>query len=858
MKPLSQINNRYRQILIASIISSGSLLPLLSALADQNSPTPGITVENQATAEFIDAADSSTQTALSDIVRVTIAEVAGISATGSATTGTPYRTNIVYFDFLVKNEGNDPTQLFVPGKPSSVTIGGVAIPAGNIGALSIIEYNNVTTTTSGLNIAVPAAGAATGSLTGFPTGSGGSLPAGGYIKVRVPITIPKTADMAAAVTGATISVTLGNTATQPTVAVPVTNQPYTANGVNGTGQDLYTQDNSGTSNGDYTDPPINGEREASAILSTQIVNPDPVTIAGTVWDDANGSAIVGGIPGFIGIQSGAELGAVIATTTPLYAILVDANGKVLDSQPVRNATTADAANPVGSYKLTALGVQDGVYVILSTTAGAAFVAPATATTPPTVGLAAPTPSVPTGWAETSPLTYTSFNIGITNTTGKDFGIELLPDTAPVSQSGIANPPGATKYQVPTLTGSDTDPTTPTTLGSGSTFKIATIPLAAQGILYYNTGTTAAPVYTPVTAGQTITNYDPTKLTFDPVDGVVAMSFTYASVDAAGKVDPTPATASMNFTATPVTFSGRVYNDRDGLTTGTSNNGPTISANPTAGTADVGTDSKFGTTQTAVNAVLVDANGVALQASVVVAADGSYSFSNVPPSTNVRVVLSATAVASGATPTATAPTGWVGTAPKTTATINTGLYPITSGTNDVDFGIRQKAKLVLLKRITKINGLTTNPNDSTKVLTGSMSSTDAFNGVGNWPTPYVVGSTNAGAVKPGDTIEYTIYFLNNQGSDATGVKICDPIRGAQDFQSGTISLTLGNGPATSLDDSYSYGGTIPLDCNASNATSSGAANGGVRIPLTVAVPGATGVGAPTTSYGKFSFTTKVKP
>jgi hypothetical protein len=841
--------HNYRALIFASLIAGGSFAPVLPAFADQNSPTPGTLIENQATAEFIDAADNATGQVVSDKVTVTVAEVAGISATGSAITNTAYRTNVVYFDFIVKNEGNDPTQLFVPAKPSAATVGGVAIPASNIGQLEVIEYNNTVTSTaiSTNNLVDATTGSATGSLSGVP--SNGSVPAGGYIKVRVPITVPTDAT-----TGATISVTLGNTSGQPSN----TNTPY-LQGANGTGtNDLYTQDNAdgtgapaGTTTPESADRPVNGDsanrrQEASATQTTPVVDPPTVTISGTVFDDANGT----GTATFTTIQDGTEAGAnttATSATTPLYAVLVDSTGKVLDKQLV------NAAN--GTYSVSTLGVQTGLYVVLTTNSE-------------TIGqpLSATAPTLPNNWTATTPLTYAgtnAFPVGITNVTGKHFGIELLPDTANVSQTGIANSPGATKYQVPTLTGSDTDPTTPTTLGSGSTFRIVTIPAAAQGVLYYNN--------VAVTANQTITNYDPTKLTFDPVDGVVTMSFTYASVDAASKADPTPATATMSFDATPVTLTGKVYNDRNGLTTGTSNNGTTIATNPAG--ADIGTDAVFGTSQTPVNAVLVNAtNGLALQASVVVAADGSYTFSNVPPSTDVKVVLSATAVALGATPTAAAPAGWVATAPTTTGTINTGLYPVTSSTNDIDFGIRQKAKLVLLKRITKINGLTTNPNDGTTVLNGTTTDNHNNLGVGNnWPTNFLFGVTNAGPVKPGDTIEYTIYFMNNQGSDANSVKICDPIKGSQDYMANSMTLQFGNGAAAAQTDiadtadyAHSYTGASPTNCNAANTTAIGAANGGIAIGIPgqdkVLDPilGATGVGTPSQSYGLFRFTTKVKP
>ena len=821
--------NRHHRAIFAALILGGNSIALLPAVADQNSPTPGTLIENQATAEYTDTADNTTATALSDKVTVTIAEVTGISAASAGSTNPAYRTNVVYFDFLVKNEGNDPTQLFVPAAPSVVTVGGVVVPAANIGQLQVIEYNNVTTTTPVTtgNLVNTTTGSATGALTGVP--NAGSVPAGGYIKVRVPITVP-----ANAITGDIISVTLGNTAGQPSN----TNTPYIV-GANGTGaNDLYTQDNADGVTGEAAGVPVNGDtaghrQEASATQTTPVIDPAAVTIKGTVIDDANGS----GTATFTNIKDGTETGANTSTTTPaLNAILVDSTGKVLDSQPV---------NPTdGTYTLSSLGVQNGVYIILSTTPGVK-------------GNPAPTASAPTGWAATTPLTYAganAFNISTTPITGKDFGIDRLPDTTPVNTPAQPNPPGTTQYQAPTLVGTDPENGA---LGAGNTFKIVTIPTPAQGILYYNG--------VAVTAGQTIANYDPTKLKFDPVDGVVNMSFTYAAIDAAGKEDPTPATATMAFNATPVTISGKVWNDKDN-SAGTTNKGTTISSG-----GDVGTDAVFGTTQIKVNAVLVDATtGVALLASVPVAADGSYSFTGVPASTNVKVVISATAVALSATPTPSVPTGWVATSPQSTAAFNTGLLPITSTTNDVDFGIRQKAKLVLLKRITKINGQTTNPNDGT-VLNGAT--TDAFNaGVSNWPTNFLFGTTNAGKIKPTDTIEYTVYFLNNQGTDATTVKMCDPIRGGQEYVSSTIQLQLGNGAATaqtdaadSIDSAHSYSaGNTPANCNAAAATSTGADSGGVAIgipnvdaPLP-AIPGATGVGTPTQSYGLFRFTTKVKP
>lgn len=826
---LHPIAHRYRCILIACLISTGSLIRLLPALADpvpidggQNSATPGI-IENQATANFTDSADGATTGIVSDKVTATVAEVAGISVVQSGTSGSAYRSSTVYIDFIVKNEGNDPTQFFIPGTVANATIAGVALPASNIGALQVIEYttvapvtNVVTTTAITTNNIVPTAGAATGSTTGTLRNlpNGGSIPAGGYIKVRVPVTIPNNAS-----TNDVINLTLGNTTGSPST----TNTAYIANT-----NDLYTQDNPDATAGETTGTPINGVREASAIGTITVGAPPTVNIKGTAWDDANGS----GTSTFTGIQSGGELGANVSPA--INAILVDSiTGKVLTTAPV--STT-------GTYTLTIPGAQPNqVYVILSTSAG-------------TPGSLPPTPSLPATWTNTTPLTYAAlpFTVGIFDITGKDFGIDKLPVTAAVTGTPLANPPGSIKYQVPTLSATDAEDGA---LGSGKTFKIVTIPAPAQGILYYDNGTGSV----AVVAGQTIANYDPTKLTFDPVDGPVTMTFTYVAVDAAGKPDPNPATITQVFNATNISISGTVWHDLDNSAAGTF-------VNIFTGT-EVGTNAVFGTTTTPVNAILVNTTTGLAIGSQVVGTNGAYNFPSVSPSINVKIILAPTAGTVGITPpTAAVPTGWVTTSPTDTGTFNTGYLPIVK-----DFGIRQKAKFVLVKRVTKVNGVTTNINDGTS-LTGVTA--DTFNNVTNWPPNYLIGSTNAGLVRPGDTIEYTIYFLNNQGADATSVKICDPIRGAQTYVANSMQLQLGSAgtptpltdPVDTLDRANLYAaGSAPSDCNVGAVSSS---DPGVAIGITGAtttnqpaltgLPGATGVGTPTAAYGLFRFTTKVKP
>jgi uncharacterized repeat protein (TIGR01451 family) len=95
-----------------------------------------------------------------------------------------------------------------------------------------------------------------------------------------------------------------------------------------------------------------------------------------------------------------------------------------------------------------------------------------------------------------------------------------------------------------------------------------------------------------------------------------------------------------------------------------------------------------------------------------------------------------------------------------------------------------ANVLLVKRITAINGnRSQNPNDSTRLdefVNDTTSSHQTDDDNGGWPANYLLGAINGGKVKPGDAIEYTIYYLNIGGMNASKVRICDRIRGNQTF------------------------------------------------------------------------------
>ncbi|MBE9066394.1 hypothetical protein IQ260_06985 [Leptolyngbya cf. ectocarpi LEGE 11479] len=199
-------------------------------------------------------------------------------------------------------------------------------------------------------------------------------------------------------------------------------------------------------------------------------------------------------------------------------------------------------------------------------------------------------------------------------------------------------------------------------------------------------------------------------------------------------------------------------------------------------------------------------------------------------------------------------------------------------------------IVLVKRITAINGNRTENTNSTPptplnavINDGVASSADDEN---NWPaSSYLIGELNAGLVKPGDRIEYTVYFLNTGSSDAETVRICDWIQPNQSLVTGLYGESS-TGARDGTDIELNIGGTVyqltaasdaadraelttagslsaTPDCNLS--ASANASDSVLVLDITgttgdptglTTLPGTTGQGTPTNAYGFFRFTTKV--
>jgi hypothetical protein len=262
--------------------------------------------------------------------------------------------------------------------------------------------------------------------------------------------------------------------------------------------------------------------------TTQNLTLTCITVSGTVWDDADGSAN----GGFTNIRTNSEVGTNAGSA--IYANLVDpVTGDVLSSVPV---------NANGTYTLVNCPVNaTGMEIYITSTAGVA-------------GSPVPAAAIPSTWINTSPLIQT-FNSTNAPVSGLDFGIEQLPNSndqnytiaVPILNSFVTLNGVGTIANPGPLSGSDPEDGV---LGNGRSVVITSVPANEQ--LYYNG--------VQVTNNFTITNYNSALLQMKFTNiTVTATSFTYAYLDAAGKQDPTPATYSINMSvalaATLSSFTG---------------------------------------------------------------------------------------------------------------------------------------------------------------------------------------------------------------------------------------------------------------------------------------------------------------
>ncbi|MEH2456114.1 beta strand repeat-containing protein [Nostoc sp.] len=239
IKQNKSVNNQRKlyQSLVVTALLTGSFFQFVSpVLADGT--TAGTSISNTATATYEDPnSPGSPINSTSNTVTVTVAEVAGITVTGSGIAGTASPGQTLIYTYTVTNVGNDLTKFQIPNLATTTgpaTVSGLLPGSATPGNLQYSINGGVTWTD------IPAGGLTTGAIA-----------VNGTVLVRVPVTV-----QAGAQTGDIITARLGQTPGD------AQNQPRIADG-----GDVYTVDNGNTAGAS-----INGVREASATQQIPVGN----------------------------------------------------------------------------------------------------------------------------------------------------------------------------------------------------------------------------------------------------------------------------------------------------------------------------------------------------------------------------------------------------------------------------------------------------------------------------------------------------------------------------------------------------------------------------------------------------------
>ncbi len=242
----------------------------------------GTEIKNQASGSFEDPNTPGVENVIqSNEVIATIAEIAAIAVTPAGIIEAPKaipgggkfqgngkvnQGDIVYYNYIITNVGNDITQFFIPGVASLIQGGTIA---GTI-KITEVDVDGVTGATAPkvVDIAIPPEGGNTGADGNGSNGllgTDGIIPIGGTVRVRIPIKVTGAPDMV-------VKVVLGDTGANDNSAGTQNQSFVTGN------QDVFTQDNTDDTLGETLGLPFNGDsinhrQEASAIQSTKVLLP---------------------------------------------------------------------------------------------------------------------------------------------------------------------------------------------------------------------------------------------------------------------------------------------------------------------------------------------------------------------------------------------------------------------------------------------------------------------------------------------------------------------------------------------------------------------------------------------------------
>ena len=368
--PKNKSKSSFYRLIAATLTGSGVslLLPLLASAQVVPLTPAGTIIRNTATGTYEDPNNPGVPiNATSNEVTATVAEVAGVTAVpagivdvngGSVTTN-----DVVNYNFLITNVGNDVTAINIPG--TSTVVGGTQ------GTITVTEINGIVLTTP---VDIPAGGIATNDLAAFITAVqatpalaafDGTIPPNGTIRVQVPVTVTAT------VAGNPVSVRLGDTGANDNSAGT---QNQTQAGALPT--DVYTI-NPATGN---PGAPVNGVREAAAFttvpLATAVNNLALATVLKTRIAYAAGTAALTDDQLTyrldLRVENTPPAGTTGITPAPLLPTAITLDGvaanRILISDAIPAQTTLD--NTFGAATVTIGGVTwTRVYSTVATATG---------------------------------------------------------------------------------------------------------------------------------------------------------------------------------------------------------------------------------------------------------------------------------------------------------------------------------------------------------------------------------------------------------------------------------------------------------------------------------------------------------
>lgn len=368
LSPQNKLQSSFYRLIAATLTMGGVslLLPLLASAQVVPLTPAGTIIRNTATGTYEDPNNPGVPiNTTSNEVTATVAEVAGVTAVpagivdvngGSVTTN-----DVVNYNFLITNVGNDVTAINIPG--TSTVVGGTQ------GTITVTEINGIVLTTP---IDVAAGGVATNDpafialvqARGIPAFNG-TIPANGTIRVQVPVTVTAT------VAGNPVSVQLGNTGANDNSAGT---QNQTQAGALPT--DVYTI-NPATGN---PGAPVNGVREAAAFttvpLATAVNNVALATVLKTRIAYAAGAAALTDDQLTyrldLRVENTPPAGTTGITPAPLLPTAITLDGvaanRILISDAIPAQTTLD--NTFGAATVTIGGVTwTRVYSTVATATG---------------------------------------------------------------------------------------------------------------------------------------------------------------------------------------------------------------------------------------------------------------------------------------------------------------------------------------------------------------------------------------------------------------------------------------------------------------------------------------------------------